>query len=200
MPLHEVGTMFNIGSETVRGITAETVDAMLDLLHQTYLPSPDNVNWSQIVEDYQQIHNIPNCLGAIDGKHISIKCCVNKGTPRSKQHQKNVVMIATCDAHCIFTTLDLGTYGLKDCATVFPDSKFGSQLLNNELTIPLPKPLTVPSASPILPHYFIGDDRFPLHVNLMTPYASCNQDTIIVNACFSRAYNTIENAMGKRFT
>jgi len=44
------------------------------LLSPIYLPSPKKEDWINIAIDFNEIWNFPNCVGAIDGKHISIIC------------------------------------------------------------------------------------------------------------------------------
>lgn len=37
-------------------------------------------NWLDVSNDFFTTWNMPNCLGAIDGKHIKLKCPPNAGS------------------------------------------------------------------------------------------------------------------------
>lgn len=44
------------------------------------LPNLNEPDWLEISNDFNAKWNFPNCLGAVDGKHIAIKCPPNGGT------------------------------------------------------------------------------------------------------------------------
>ena len=35
--------------------------------------------WADIANEYEELWNFSNCVGAIDGKHMNMKCPVNSG-------------------------------------------------------------------------------------------------------------------------
>jgi hypothetical protein len=44
----------------------------LKMLQEEYMPVPNKEQWKSIADRYQELWNIPNCLGSIDGKHIML--------------------------------------------------------------------------------------------------------------------------------
>jgi len=64
------------------------------------------------------------------------------------------------------------------------------------LNVPPPEPL--PGSNISLPYAFIGDEAFPLRIDLMKPYPFRNLDhgQRIFNYRLSRARRTVENAFG----
>jgi hypothetical protein len=44
------------------------------------MPPPTTEHWIKAANAFEELWNFPNCLGAIDGKHISIQCPPNAGS------------------------------------------------------------------------------------------------------------------------
>jgi hypothetical protein len=43
------------------------------------MPTPIRTTWLQIVNDFRNLWNFPNCIGAIDGKHVKVQAPPNSG-------------------------------------------------------------------------------------------------------------------------
>jgi len=66
-----------VGESTVRAIIVETCSVIIDRLSPIYLKQPNQRDWLCISEGFNQIWNMPNCVGAIDGKHVFIQAPSN---------------------------------------------------------------------------------------------------------------------------
>lgn len=71
---------FRMGATTVSAIVRETVKAIWDVLQPIHMKSPTENAFKLIAKDFFDKWNFPNCIGAIDGKHIRIKCPPHSGT------------------------------------------------------------------------------------------------------------------------
>ena len=80
--------------------------------------------------------------------------------------------MAVCDANYKFSYVDIGAYGREGDRNVFATSDLAAELKNGKLGLPGPEVL--PFSDKILPHYFNGDEAFPLLPNLMKPLAGRN--------------------------
>ena len=85
-----------------------------------------------ITEDMLKEWNFPQCIGALDGKHIMIECLPN-GWSESFNYKgfHSVVLMAMCDANYCFTVVDVGSYGKDDDASTFNESQIGKGFAND---------------------------------------------------------------------
>ncbi|XP_008180084.1 uncharacterized protein LOC103308465 [Acyrthosiphon pisum] len=94
-------------------------------------------DWMKIANDFNEIWNFPNCVGAIDGKHISIICPPGAGSEYyNYKGYHSIVLQAVVDAHAKFVVIDIDDYGR--CSGIFKESLFAYPLLPN-LMRPFPR-------------------------------------------------------------
>lgn len=101
-----------MGKSTVRKIILETCEALWDLLSPVYVCTPNVQDFNNIAETFWNRWNMPNCIGAVDGKHIEIQCPPNTGSMFFNYKKTfSIVLMAICDANYRFTFVDIGSYG-----------------------------------------------------------------------------------------
>ena len=72
---------FRMGRATVSRVSHETCHTIWDALVDDYLKFTQSVEeWKAISQQFWKSWNFPNCLGAIDGKHIIIQAPNNSGS------------------------------------------------------------------------------------------------------------------------
>jgi hypothetical protein len=77
--------------------------------------------WSQIVNDFWDPWNLPNCNGAIDRKHLKVQASPNSS---SKFFNTNTIfLLALVDARYKFTFVDIGLYGRNSDGGICAHSK-----------------------------------------------------------------------------
>lgn len=163
------------------------------------MPSPTTEQWQNIEKDFCTKWNYPNCIGALDGKHVVTEKPPNSGsTYFNYKKQFSVVLMALVDADLRFITVDVGAYGKNSDGGIFKNSALGRALNGGMLKIPEPKKL--PGTDILMPHVIVGDEAFPLSTNLMRPYPGVqlrnNNLKKIYNYRHSRARRCSENAFG----
>lgn len=93
-------------------IIQDVSKAILDGLQEKYLEFPTREQWEVIADNYQHAWKLPNCLGALDGKHIRLRCPPHSGSLYYNYNKfYSVVLMAACDAFGRFTWLNCGNYG-----------------------------------------------------------------------------------------
>jgi hypothetical protein len=173
------------------------VKAIWDVLSPIYVAEPDEDDYASFADDFAQKWNLWNCVGSIDGKHISIQAPSNSGTAffNYKKHF-SIVLLAVCNADYIFTCVDVGAYGSQADGGILRNSEFGKQLFGG--TLPLPPPTPLPFTTEPVPYFFAADEAFGLHNNILRPFPGKNLSEVkqIFNYRLSRARRVIENAFG----
>ena len=189
---------FRIGRSTVCNIPHETCSAIWQVLCNEFVKAPSTEDeWRGISAQFGQIWNFPNCIGAIDGKHVVIQAPARAGSAfNNYKGSHSIVLLAVCDAHYQFTLVDIGNNGRHSDGGVFSNSAFGQSIESSELLIPQPRPL--PGSRVLAPFVFVADEAFPLLTNLMRPYPGKNLDEAkaVFNYRLSRARRIIENSFG----
>lgn len=121
-----------------------------------------------------EIWNFPNCVGAVDGKHVPIKAPGGCGSEYYNYKNVNsIVLMAVADAHYKFTYITVGAKGRHSDGGVFANCAFARALEINALNIPPAKPL--PHRTLPVPYFIVADDAFPLKPYVMKPYQFLNQ-------------------------
>ena len=141
--------------------------------------------------------NFPNCVGAIDGKHIVMQPPANAGSyyyNYKNTHSIVLMAVAGPDYECLYA--DVGTNGRISDGGVF--NKCGLAKLIDDGTISLPPPKCLPFGVTPTPFVFLGDDAFALKPNIMKPYPQkgLTEDKRIYNYRHSRVRKLSENLFG----
>ncbi|XP_018399373.1 PREDICTED: uncharacterized protein LOC108777074 [Cyphomyrmex costatus] len=189
---------YRVGESTVRAVIIETCSVIIDVLSSVYLKQPDEKDWLHISKGFSDIWNMPNCVGAIDGKHILIEAPPNSGSQYYNYKKTfSIVLLAACDHEYKFTLVDIGAYGSESDGGIFSRSEIGQGIKHNTLHLP-PVHAFLPGTNMKTAYYFVGDNAFELSRHLMKPYPQKNliREKKIYNYRLSRARSMIERAFG----
>lgn len=163
------------------------------------MPNPTEKLWKNIAIKYKELWNFPNCIGAIDGKHINIQCPINAGSSfYNYKGNHSIVLLALVDATYKFIAIDVGSYGRNSNGSIFANSALGQKLESNTFNVPKDTPI-IENGEP-QPYVIVGDEAFPLKSYLLRPYSrhhlGQNEPNKIFNYRLSRARRVSENAFG----
>lgn len=159
---------------------------------------PSTEKWIEISMEFEVRANFPNCIGAVDGKHVRIIKPTKSGSLFfNYKHFFSILLIAICDANYCFTYIDVGAYGKFSDSTVFKSGPFWKKLEEKALNIPDGKSLPGTDET-IMPYVIVGDEAFPLTRDLLRPYArkNLNYKKKIFNYRLTRARRFIECSFG----
>lgn len=106
--------LFRIGKSTMEAILPEVCQAIYEVLIPIFMPALDKENWEKISKEFENLWNLPHCLGALDGKHFALKRPPHSGSIFFNYKKFfSMVLLATCDAFRRFTWFNIGHYGMK---------------------------------------------------------------------------------------
>ena len=189
---------FRISKGAISYIVTEVCKAIIKNVSPLYLKVPSSAEeWLEIAEKFSERWEFPNCLGAIDGKHIVMQPPPEAGSYfYNYKHTHSIVLLAVAgpDYECIYA--DVGTNGRVSDGGVWNKCSLSKAIDDGDICLPRAKCL--PFGKEKVPHVFVGDDAFALKTYLMKPYpqSGLTDDRCIYNYRHSRARRLSENLFG----
>ena len=153
---------FRVAHNTISLIIPETCQAIIQEYQDEVLCGPRSPEeWKHVANTFSKTWNFHNTLGAIDGKHIAIRCPRNGGSVYfNYKGFHSIVLLAVVDGNYKFLYVDVGTNGSCSDAGIFLDTPLRQAIEQGTAGIPDGQPL--PNDDQIIPYSFVGDDAFPL--------------------------------------
>ena len=75
------------------------------------MPKPTATDWQRIEEGFRKRWHFPNCVGTLDGKHVSIRSPPKSGSLFfNYKGYFSLVLLALVDASYRFIFVDIGEY------------------------------------------------------------------------------------------
>ncbi|KAM4053373.1 uncharacterized protein ACNLHF_006064 isoform 1-T1 [Anomaloglossus baeobatrachus] len=188
---------FRVGKTTISRIVRCTCGVIWQKLQPIVMPSPTEETWLQVAAGFHDVANFPNCIGAVDGKHVRVQQPPRSGSVFFNYKKYfSVILMAVADAHYQFVAIDVGAYGSTGDSRVLRSSQIGLQILQEGATLPAPRPL--PGSTDPVPFVMVSDEAFPLLPNLLRPYPrrGLNTRRRIFNYRLSRARRYVECTFG----
>ena len=189
---------FYIQNNTISKIVREVSEAIIAEYSEEVLSPPVTPEkWKEVAKKFEDRWNFPHAVGALDGKHISIKCPKESGTVYfNYKGYYSIVMLALVDAEYKFLWVDVGANGGCSDAQLWNDCELKDMVVSNEIGLPQAESL-VPGEQEVS-YFIIGDDAFALNTYMMKPYSKrdLTRPERIFNYRLSRARRIVENAFG----
>ena len=134
---------YRIGRQTVGKIIEEVCQVLWDQLAPTHMRAPQTEDdWKVIAANFEERWNFPNCIGALDGKHVLIKAPWNSGSLYfNYKGTFSIVLLALVDANRKFIFIDVGAYGRNSDGGIFKNSNLYKALTAKKLHLPADKAL-----------------------------------------------------------
>lgn len=100
---------YRVGESTASKIVHKVCRIIGHVLASTYLKAPTTNDFRKIAKENWRRWNFPNCIGAVDGKHVVIQAPPNTGSAYFNYKKTfSIHLMAACDAHYKFILVDIG--------------------------------------------------------------------------------------------
>lgn len=123
---------FRLGPTTIGQIVKSVCKTVKRVLLRECIPSFTTERWLDNARVFAERANFPNCLGALDGKHVRIEKPDFSGSQFFNYKKYNsIVLFVVADANYMFNYIEVGSYGSESDSTIFENSKL-NELINND--------------------------------------------------------------------
>lgn len=157
----------------------------------------DESAWREVAKTFDK-WDYPQCVGAMDGKHINLQAPIHSGSEYfNYKNFFSIVLFAVVDGNYNFIYANVGCQGRISDGGVFNAAHFKKCLDENKMHLPSTHVLS--GQSEALPFVFVADDAFPLAVNVMKPFPGAHgkgSKERVFNYRLSRARRVSENVFG----
>ncbi len=161
---------FQMAYNSICFLIAEVNSVIVDAYHEEViitLTTPDD--WMVIANNNSRMWQYHHCLGAIDGKHVTIRKSMNAGSYYyNYKNFHSIILMALVDGDYKFTWVEVGANGTSSDEQIFKDC--GLKAAIDQQVIGFPPPDCLPDDNKDMPYFFVGDDAFPLRTYMMKPY------------------------------
>lgn len=189
---------FRISHSRISTIVKEVLSSICEKLVPVLLPTPTENDFKSRAQQFWERWNFPNCVAAIDGKHIRVVCPKKYGSLFfNYKNYFSIVLLALVDAKYKFLAIDVGSYGKEGDSGIFSKSSMGKRIYSGQFG--LPQACELPGSNKCLLYVIVGDEAFRLHKHVMKPYNRAQAKDFekgVFNYRLSRARRVSENAFG----
>ena len=116
--------------------------------------------------------NFYHTLGAIDGKHVTIRCPRNgRSLYNNYKGFHSIILFTLVDAYYKFMWVDVGVTRSNFDVHIFNQLQLRAGIIDGCLQVPAAEPL--PGDDGLMPYFIIEDDALSLCMWLMKPFSGC---------------------------
>ncbi|KAJ8672373.1 hypothetical protein QAD02_003632 [Eretmocerus hayati] len=196
----EVAWHYLIGRTTLYEFIPDVCRAISETLRPRYMRFPsNNQEWDAIAQGFWDKYQIPNCVGALDGKHFRIRQPAHSGASFwNWKRFYSVNVMAVCDSDGYFMWVSAGALGSLNDSTVFRNTNLGAALYQDDLPI-INQRSRLPNTDVNLTRFLIADGGFPLERFMLRPFPTVRPMPLerrIFNIRLGTARRVIERAFG----
>lgn len=197
----DLGFTFRIGASTISDIIEETLSAIWINLYKKHMPVPTKHHFLKVAKGFYDKFGFPHCLGALDGKHMRIKCPSHSASLYYNWKKfYSIILQAVVDSDNKFIAIDVGGYGSQHDSSTFQASSLYRTMQSNRLEIP--DPMCLPNSDVKVPLVFIADCAYPLMLHVLKPFRrpvirNLSNDEKNFNKKLSQARRVVEYTFGQ---
>ena len=145
---------FCVAHNSISRIVHECCDAGFD----EYLAEA-SAEWKAVAAEFSSLGNFHRTFGAIDWKHVAIRCPRNGGSLYfNYKGFQSIILFALVDANYRYMWVVVGINGSSSDAQILNQSQLRSGIIDGTLQDPAAEPL--PGDDRPMAYFLIGDNAF----------------------------------------
>ena len=189
---------FRVASPTIEKFVPEVCDAITRAYRDQVMRCPTlPEDWMLVESVFRRWWNFPHALGALDGRHIPIRCPQVGGSLfHNSKGFHSIVLLALVDGDSKFLWVDMGAARSTSDAQIFKHTNLRDKIEDGSIGFPDSESLGI--GGPKVNFFLLGGDTFLLMFWLMRPYSSHSMDLkeMVFNYRIRRERTVVENAFG----
>lgn len=162
--------------------------------------SSSTCQWLKLSDEFECKWLFPHAVGAIGGKHISIRAPPHAGSEYFNYKKYfSIVLLGIADANAQFIAFDLGRAVCRSDGGIFKNGHRNDICATSSV---LTSTKLGEKAVFDVPYFLLGDDAFALNIHLMRPYPhrTAMDDEKVYNYHHSTGRRKVENVFGILYT
>ena len=189
---------FRVASATIEKFVPEVCDAITRAYQDQLMQCPTlPVDWLLVKSIFHWRWNFPHALGALDGRHIPIRCPQGGGSLfLNWKGFHSIVLLALVDGESKFLWVDMGAARSTSDDQISKHTNLRHKIEDGSISFPDSESLGI--GGPKVNFFFLWDNAFPLKLWLMMPYSSHTMDLkeMVFNYRIRQGKIVLENAFG----
>ncbi|KAK3736780.1 hypothetical protein QZH41_001694 [Actinostola sp. cb2023] len=168
-----IGPVFNVGKSTVIEAVQDVVEGLYEFRNEVIKFPETPAETAAVIETFEQLSDLPNIAGAIDGSHVRIKAPIeSKADYFSRYQQYDFIIQAVVDGKKLFMDFCCGYPGaMHDGRVLRRSTIFQRAEARQILTAP-----TININGRNIGPYLVGDSAYPISPWLIKPYPEGTRD------------------------
>ncbi|XP_068237165.1 putative nuclease HARBI1 [Palaemon carinicauda] len=166
---------FRVEASTICQFMSKVCKAIITVYKDEMLCCPKSEEeWKEVSAMFSSRFNYHNCLGAVDGKHITIKKPPNAGSYYyNYKGFQSIVLRAVADTTYKFLYVDVWAKGGALDGGTWSNCSLHYAVEENRAGVPQPEQL--PNDDHPMPYHLVGDDAFALQTWMMKIFSQRSQ-------------------------
>ena len=151
---------FRVALNTISLFVPEVCEAIYQIYKEEQLKYPSSLQkWCEKAQHFGQRWNFHHAVGAVDGKHVAIRCPRRSGS-RYYNYKGfySVVLLALVDTDYRFVWADVETNGCSSDAQIFNECQLRESIMDGAMGFPDADSL--PFDDKCMPYFIVADDAF----------------------------------------
>ena len=189
---------FRVTRSTINKCVHEVCDAIIRAYQDQVLTCPTlPEDWLEVESIFHRRWNILHAVGALNGKHIPIRCPWRGGSLyHNYKGFHSIVLLSLVDGDYKFLWVDVGADGSSSDAQIFKHCNLRHKIEDSSIGFPESESLGI--GGPKVNFFILRDNSFPLKLMLMKPYSRRSMELVerVFNYRISQGRWVVENAFG----